>query len=215
LILLLVLFTSPFSLTFALAAGSPRPVILVVGDSLSAAYQINPDQGWVNLLQQRLDQQGMDYQVINASISGDTTLGGLSRLPAALKRHTPEIVIIELGANDGLRGLPIIDMQENLAQMIRLSEAASARVLLLGMQLPPNYGPTYTRSFYECFQTLARTYHVGLVPFFLSGVAEQRSLMQDDNLHPTAQAQPLLLDNVWPLLQPLLIASIQPASNDK
>lgn len=178
--------------------------ILVLGDSLSAAYQIDPARGWVNLLAERLRNESSDYRVINASISGDTSHGGLSRLPAALQRHQPDIVILELGANDGLRGLPLKDLRQNLAQMIQLAQAAGARVLLLGMKLPPNYGPAYTQGFAAIYQSLAEEYGTGLVPFLLQDIALQRDLMQADNLHPTSEAQPLIVDTVWPQLTRLL-----------
>ena len=188
----------------ALHADSAPPVILVIGDSLSAAYQIDPAQGWVSLLDAKLQDQAQPYRVVNTSISGDTSHGGVSRLPAALQRHQPRIVIIELGANDGLRGLPLQELRQNLAQMIQLSQTTGAKVLLLGMRLPPNYGPAYTNGFEAVFTSLAEEYHTALLPFFLEGVATQRSLLQADNLPPTAEAQPLLLDNVWPRLLPLL-----------
>lgn len=190
--------------TAASANTADNATILVVGDSLSAAYQMDPAQGWVSLLAGRLSENGLSYRVINASISGDTSHGGLSRLPTSLQKYHPQIVILELGANDGLRGLPLQELRHNLAQMIQLSQAAGARVLLLGMQLPPNYGPAYTRGFRDIFSSLAREYDTGLLPFFLAGVATTRSLIQADNLHPRAEAQPLLLDNVWPHLLPLI-----------
>lgn len=190
--------------TLANGPGSATATVLVIGDSLSAAHQIPPPQGWVALLEKQLQREELDYRVVNASISGDTTLGGLNRLPAALARHSPRIVILELGANDGLRGLPITAMRQNLETMIRLSKDAGARVLLIGMQLPPNYGPDYTRSFQETYQTLATSHRLALVPFLLERVATRRELMQDDNLHPTAAAQPLLLETVWSALRPLL-----------
>lgn len=161
-------------------------------------------QGWVHLLANKLKQEAFPYQVINASISGDTSHGGLSRLPASLHKHQPQIVIIELGANDGLRGLPLQELRQNLAQMIQLSTAAGAKVLLLGMRLPPNYGPIYTRAFEEIFSTLAREYDTGLLPFFLDGIANQRKLFQADNLHPSTEAQAILLNNIWQKLLPLL-----------
>jgi acyl-CoA thioesterase-1 len=182
------------------------PVILVLGDSLSAGHGIDYTRGWVSLLQQRLAAQHFPQRVVNASISGETTAGGVSRLPAALASHRPAIVILELGGNDGLRGLPLARMRTNLAKLIELAKAKGARVLLLGMRLPPNYGPRYTNGFQDIYKQLAEKYHVALVPFLLQGVAEQRELMQADNIHPTAQAQPRLLDNVWPRLLPLLRA---------
>ena len=199
-ILLLVL-----ALCLAPSAGAAEPrVILVMGDSLSAAYGIDPAQGWVSLLQQRLKAQGYDYTVVNASVSGETTSGGLTRLPDALKRHPPAVVVLELGANDGLRGQPLQVMHDDLAQMIAASRGAGAKVLLVGMLLPPNYGGSYTKAFAATFQDLAKQYHLPLVPFLLAGVAEHREIMQDDGLHPQARGEPKVLDNVWPYLKPLL-----------
>ena len=179
-------------------------MILVLGDSLSAAHGIDPDAGWVTLLQQRLRQRGYPHTVVNASISGDTTAGGLTRLPAALQRNRPAILILELGANDGLRGLSLSQARDNLARMIDLAREAGARVLLVGMLIPPNFGPAYTEKFQDMYRQLAQQKQLPLVPFFLDGVAGDRSLMQDDGLHPRAAAQPRLLDNLWPQLQPLL-----------
>ena len=181
-----------------------QPTILVYGDSLSAAYRIPREQGWVSLLQQRLQQQGLPHHVVNASVSGETTSGGVSRLPAALKQHQPDIVVLELGANDGLRGLPITDMQRNLRTMIEASQATHARVLLVGMLIPPNYGPRYTREFAASYGELAKRYDLPLLPFLLDGVAGKQELTQDDGLHPTAAAQEKILDNVWDTLQPML-----------
>lgn len=178
--------------------------ILVMGDSLSAAYGLETSQGWVALLQQRLAARGYDYTVINASISGETTAGGLTRLPQTLRQHKPAIVILELGANDGLRGLPVKLMQQNLGRMITLSRQAGARVLLVGILLPPNYGPEYTRAFSAAYPALARHYRVPLVPFLLEGVAQDRSLMQADGLHPKAGSEPRVLENVWSKLAPML-----------
>lgn len=175
-----------------------------MGDSLSAGYRIPAEEGWVALLQRRLDTDHLPHQVINASISGETSSGGLNRLPSALQKYQPDIVILELGANDGLRGLPLSVMRTNLKRMITASQKANARVLLLGMHLPPNYGPAYTQQFSEIFAELAQKHDTAFVPFFLDGVATQRELMQDDGLHPKAVAQPQILDTVWPHLQPLL-----------
>lgn len=175
-----------------------------MGDSLSAAYGIDSSQGWVTLLQTRLKTDGYDYTVVNASISGETTSGGLTRLPAALKEHAPGIVIIELGANDGLRGLPTQVMHDELAKMISASQAAGARVMLVGILLPPNYGGPYTQAFAQTYKDLAKQYQLPLVPFLLAGVAEHRDLMQADGMHPIAKAEPQVLDNVWPYLKPLL-----------
>jgi len=180
------------------------PTILVMGDSLSAAYGMRVEQGWVALLQQRLDSEGYGYRVVNASESGETTGGALARLPRALEKQRPSVVIIELGGNDGLRGLPTEGVQANLESMVRLSRESGARVLLIGMRIPPNYGPAYTKSFHELFARVAASQGVPLVPFFLDGIALDEGLMQDDGLHPTAAAQPKLLAQVWPLLTPLL-----------
>ena len=189
----------------ALADAAPAPhVILVMGDSLSAAYGIDPAQGWVTLLQTRLKAQGYDYTVVNASVSGETTSGGLTRLPAALAEHKPGIVILELGANDGLRGSPIQVMHDDLVKMIGLSQAAGAKVLLVGMLLPPNYGEPYIKGFAATYVDLAKQYKLPRVPFLLAGVAEHRELLQADNMHPLASAEPQVLDNVWPYLKPLL-----------
>ena len=178
--------------------------ILIYGDSLSAAYGLSQDAGWAALLQARLKQKGMDYTVANASISGETTSGGAARIMEALKAHRPGIVIVALGANDGLRGLPLAQMRANLANIVRTSQKAGSRVLLVGMRMPPNYGETYTRQFAQVYIDLAREYKTAFAPFLLEGVAEQRELFQSDNMHPTAQAQPVLLDNVWKALAPLL-----------
>lgn len=191
----------------ALLAGQVRaetPVVLVLGDSLSAAYGIPVDQGWVSLLQRRLAERGFPHRVVNASISGDTSSGGLNRLPAALTREHPALVILELGANDGLRGLPIPMMTANLARLIDLAQQAGAKVALAEMRIPPNYGPLYTQRFQAAFGELAQRYHLPLIPFLLDGVAGNPALIQDDGLHPRAEAQPRILDNVWPTLAPLL-----------
>lgn len=190
-----------------LLAGQVRaetPVVLVLGDSLSAAYGIPVDQGWVSLLQRRLAERGFPHRVVNASISGDTSSGGLNRLPAALTREHPALVILELGANDGLRGLPIPMMTANLARLIDLAQQAGAKVALAEMRIPPNYGPLYTQRFQAAFGELAQRYHLPLIPFLLDGVAGNPALIQDDGLHPRAEAQPRILDNVWPTLAPLL-----------
>lgn len=175
-----------------------------MGDSLSAGFGIETSKDWASLLEQRLMSENLPYRVVNASISGETTNGGLSRLAQALATHRPHIVILELGANDGLRGLPLYLMRNNLGKMIELCRQANARVLLLGMRLPPNYGPRYTHDFSQIFAGLANEYETGLVPFFLAGVVTQPELMQSDGLHPTAAAQPQLLDTIWPQLLPLL-----------
>lgn len=184
------------------ACALANTTLLVFGDSLSAAYGIPVQQGWVNLLAQKLEQRSI--QVINASISGETTSGGLTRIASTLAQHKPKIVVVELGANDGLRGLPVKQMEQNLAAIIRASQQAGAKVLLLGMKIPPNYGPQYTRDFSNTYSALARQFKTGLVPFFLDGVAGNPSLIQQDGLHPTAEAQPRLLDNLWPVLRKML-----------
>jgi acyl-CoA thioesterase-1 len=180
--------------------------ILVMGDSLSAAYGVPAGQGWVDLLEGRLASEGRALEVVNASVSGETTQGGATRIDDALARHAPSVVVLELGANDGLRGQPLDPMRSNLAAMIARSREAGARVLLLGVQIPPNYGPEYTRGFEEVFARLHRELEVAWVPFFLDGVALDPGLMQRDGIHPTSAAQPRLLDNVWPVLAPLLEA---------
>lgn len=179
--------------------------ILVLGDSLSAAYGIPRERGWVALLKEKLAQQKLpESEVINASISGDTTDGGLARLPALLQKHKPTIAIIELGANDGLRGFQIQRTRENLAQLIRLCQAIDAKVLLIGIKIPPNYGLRYTSDFYETYTLAAKQFNVPLVPFLLDGVATKVELMQEDRLHPRAEAQPRILSNVWKYLEPML-----------
>jgi acyl-CoA thioesterase-1 len=185
------------------AVASSR-TILVFGDSLSAAYGIRPEQGWVALLAQRLQAQEYGYQIVNASVSGETSSGGLQRLPRALQLHQPQIVILELGANDGLRGLPVGEMRRNLAEMLKVVQASGARVLLLGIRIPPNYGPRYTDEFASVFAQLAAQYHVPLVPFLLAKVALDPALKQEDGLHPNAAGEKPVLENVWPYLQPLL-----------
>lgn len=188
------------------AATSPakeHATLLVFGDSLSAGYGIRQDAAWPSLLQHRLKENRLDYSVVNASISGETTSGGRSRLPELLTKHRPRIVLIALGANDGLRGLPLVTMRENLDAMIRATRAAKARVVLVGMRLPPNYGP-YADEFQQTFAQLAKQEKVPLVSFLLEGIADQPRLFQADTIHPTAEAQPRLLDNVWGVLAPLL-----------
>jgi acyl-CoA thioesterase-1 len=185
-------------------APSTAPAILVLGDSLSAGYGIAANQAWPVLLQQRLGEQAPGYRVINASISGETTAGGVTRLSALLDKHNPDIVILELGANDGLRGLSLDAMRDNLDNMIKQSLAQRSRVLLVGILLPPNYGPAYTRDFAAIYRDLAQGFNIPLVPFLLDGVVFNAELLQDDGLHPTAAAQPQLLDNVWSHLEPLL-----------
>ncbi|MCE8022405.1 arylesterase [Halomonas sp. MCCC 1A11036] len=183
------------------AMAAERPVVLVMGDSLSTAYGIEQETGWVSLLQERLDGHA---RVVNASISGETSSGGASRLPELLGQHEPDIVLLELGGNDGLRGLPPSQLEANLAGMIEASQTTGAGVLLLGIDIPPNYGPAYRRAFTDVFTRLADNYDTPLVPFLLEGVALVEGMMQDDGIHPTSDAQPIILDNVWPELAPLL-----------
>jgi acyl-CoA thioesterase-1 len=186
------------------AAGASERTILVLGDSLSAGYGIKPAQGWVALLEQRLRDQGYGYRVVNASVSGETSGGGLQRLPRALELHQPAVVIVELGANDGLRGLSVPLTRDNLTKIVAESKKAGAQVLLIGMRLPPNYGPRYTNDFMTMYREIATGSKVTLVPFLLQSVALKPELMQADGLHPTAPAQPALLDTVWPQLKPML-----------
>jgi acyl-CoA thioesterase-1 len=185
-------------------ADAVPPTLLVMGDSISSGYGIDTSQSWVSLLTHRLRDSAIPHQVINASISGDTTSGGLARLPAALQLHEPDVVLLELGGNDGLRGLPLGRMKENLQAMIDLAQGAGAHVVLLGMRIPPNYGPRYTEQFHGVYTDLAATNNIPLVPFLLEGVALDAELMQNDGIHPNARAQTLLLDNVWPVLKPLV-----------
>lgn len=178
--------------------------LLVVGDSISAGYGLAEGQGWVRLLERRLQEQKSDYQVVNASISGDTTAGGLARLPRLLADHRPAVVAIELGGNDGLRGQPLAQFQRSLTALVEQAKAEGARVLLLGMRLPPNYGPRYTDGFAQVYVDVAKAQQVALVPFLLEGVGGDPAFMQPDGIHPQANAQQRLLDNAWPQLQPLL-----------
>ena len=179
-------------------------VLMVLGDSLSAGYGIEVTDGWVHLLAQRLAENDRGYRVVNASLSGETTAGGLDRLPTALAAHKPALVIVELGGNDGLRGLALTQTRENLGAVVRHSMAAGAQVLLIGIELPPNYGPVYNGKFRDIYVELAAEFNVPLVPFLLEGIALQPELMQDDGIHPRAEAQSRVLDNVWPYLEPLL-----------
>jgi acyl-CoA thioesterase-1 len=185
-------------------ARNDSPTILVLGDSVSAGYGLASNEGWVALLQSRLQTQGYGYRVVNASVSGETTTGGLARLPRALSVHRPQIVIVELGGNDGLRALPLETSRRNLERIIETSRASGARVLLLGMKIPPNYGPRYSQGFEQLFRDLARRYRLPFEPFFLEKIALAPGMMQADGLHPTAKAQPVMLDTVWPVLKPML-----------
>lgn len=207
-LLLILVFTSGSSLA------EERPIILVMGDSLSAAYNIPTAAGWVSLLEERLAKESLkkeplkklqaNWQVVNASISGETTGGGLTRLPSLLRQHQPTIVLLELGANDGLRGLPPQLITNNLEKMLTLSKQSGAQVMLIGILLPPNYGPAYLAQFEQTYPNLAKKHQLPLVPFLLEGVADKPELMQEDGLHPTAKAQPKLLETVWLELKPLL-----------
>ena len=193
-----------FLLLWLPLTGFAATTLLVLGDSLSASYGIDQKQGWVSLLEERLHRQCPACQIINASISGETTAGGRSRIVPLLKRQRPNILIVELGGNDGLRGLPLTEMYNNLDHIITVSQQRDIKVLLLGMRLPPNYGPAYTRNFQNVYQRLADKYHVAWVPFLLAGLEDQRNLFQADGIHPIAAAQGVMLDNVWPVLQTLL-----------
>jgi acyl-CoA thioesterase-1 len=188
----------------AAASNPAAAVLLVVGDSLSSGYGLPSGRSWVDLLQQRLLVEKLDYRVVNASISGETTLGGRNRFEALLRQHRPRVVVIELGANDGLRGQPVEAMRANLSAMVRAARKAGARVLVIGMQIPPNYGQDYTRKFHAAFTQVAQTERAALVPFLLDGFAEQRELFQSDGIHPNERAQRLMLDTVWDRLRPLL-----------
>ncbi|MFS0826605.1 arylesterase [Pseudomonas phoenicis] len=187
-----------------LAQTAVAGTVLVVGDSISAGFGLNTGQGWVNLLQKRLQQEGNATQVVNASISGDTSAGGRARLPALLEAHRPDLVVVELGGNDGLRGQAPDQLQQNLASMIDQARDSGAKVALLGMRLPPNYGERYTTAFANVYTDLAKAKDVPLVPFFLEGVGGVPQLMQADGIHPAQGAQQRLLENAWPVIEPLL-----------
>ena len=175
--------------------------IMIVGDSLSAGYGLQPQQGWVHLLQKRLEQQyPKQHKVVNASVSGETTSGALARLPKLLQAHRPHVVVIELGGNDGLRGQPPQLIQQNLAQLIQKSQQAKAEVILFGMKIPPNYGTAYSKAFENSYKTVSQQYKVTLLPFFLEGVAGKKDLIQSDQIHPNAKAQPILLKNAYPYI---------------
>lgn len=184
--------------------GKEAGTLLVMGDSLSAAYGIDREQGWVSLLSERIDERDLPWSVVNASVSGETTGGGLARLPRLLEDHDPQLVILQLGGNDGLRGLPVSSIGENLEEMIELSLEAGAEVLLAGIRIPPNYGPRYTEPFFAQYRELADAYELPLLPFLLEGIAENPGLMQSDGIHPIAEAQPMILGNVWPVLVDML-----------
>lgn len=176
--------------------------IMIVGDSLSAGYGIQPQQGWVYLLQKRLDQQyPKQHKVVNASVSGETTSGALARLPKLLQTHKPQIVVIELGGNDGLRGQPPQMIQKNLGQLVQISQQAKAQVIIFGMKIPPNYGTAYSKAFENNYKTVSQQYKVKLLPFFLEGVAGKKELIQNDQIHPNAKAQPILLNTAYPYIK--------------
>ncbi len=188
----------------ALAQEEKPRTLMVFGDSLSAAYGIEEDLGWVNLLDKRLQQENFHYRVVNASVSGETSTGGLARLPAMLSAHSPSIVILELGGNDGLRGLPLENLKANLEEMVGMIKLQGAQILLAGIQIPPNYGPRYTVPFFELFGEIADQEKLPLIPFLIDGIPQQPELMQNDGIHPKAEAQWMIVENVWPYLEPLL-----------
>jgi len=205
LLLLVALFARPAAAQSAQAAPAKGTrTVLVMGDSLSAAYGLAPSQGWVSLTADRIGRTKPGWRVVNASISGETTAGGAARIAAELQRHKPAVVVIALGANDGLRGLPLAQTRANLEKMIKAAQAGKAKVLLVGMRMPPNYGPDYTRGFEQNFSALAKQYRTALLPFLLEPIALDRNAYQADNLHPVASAQPKLRDHVWTALEPLL-----------
>lgn len=191
-----------FASTAPVAAS--ESVILVLGDSLSAAHGMGEQQGWVHLLQERLDENGYPHTVVNASVSGDTTRDALSRLDSTIERHRPDIAIVELGGNDGLRAFSIDTIESNLSLILETLRENGAKIVLAGMRMPPNYGPVYTQAFEALYPELADEFQAALVPFFMEDVATNPDLMQDDGIHPNAAAQPRLLDKVWPVLEPLL-----------
>jgi acyl-CoA thioesterase-1 len=190
----------------ALPAQAAR-TILVFGDSLSAGYGLPQRSGWVTLLEKRLQAGGYDYKVVNASISGETTVGGKNRIEGVLRKHKPEILVLQLGANDGLRGARIDDIRKHLNAIVGASHRRGVKVIVIGMRLPPNYGPAYTNGFQSVFTDVARQHGAALVPFLLEGFADKRQLFQHDGIHPKREAQSLILDNVWPALEPLLLKS--------
>ena len=205
--LLLTLAAAAFAEDSPSAGSSPLPKILIFGDSLSAAYGIGEDEGWVTLLAERLAQEDSELEVVNGSVSGETTTGGRARLPSLLERYNPAFVLIELGGNDGLRGLPLSLMRENLTDMIQLSPSSGATVMIAGMQIPPNYGPRYTEPFFAQYAELAEEFDLYLIPFLIDGIPQQPELMQADGIHPKAEAQSMILDNFWPVL----LEALQPS----
>ena len=200
-LLTIILLLQPIS---GFAQDDQPQTLMVFGDSLSAAYGIAEDAGWVNLLDHKLKQENYDYRVVNASVSGETSTGGLARLPAMLSTHSPNIVILELGGNDGLRGLPLDSLKANLQEMVTMIEQAGSQILLAGIQIPPNYGPRYTVPFFELFGEIANEKDLPLIPFLIDGIPQQPELMQNDGIHPKAEAQWMIVENVWPYLEPLL-----------
>lgn len=205
----LLLYVRSIVFLFAVFVATPilagQQTLLILGDSLSAAYGVPSETAWVQLLRERLQETGLsNWRVVNASISGETTDGGVRRLPELLEKNSPSVVIIELGGNDGLRGFPPEVIKSNLATMVENAKNSGARTILVGMQIPPNYGQRYTQLFADIFPALSDSYNTALVPFFLDGIYDQENLMQGDGIHPTAEAQPKLLENVWPELKPLL-----------
>jgi len=205
--LLLTLAAAAFAEDSPSAGSSPQPKLLIFGDSLSAAYGISEDEGWVTLLAERLAQEDSELEVVNGSVSGETTTGGRARLPSLLERYNPAFVLIELGGNDGLRGLPLSLMRENLTDMIQLSQSSGATVMIAGMQIPPNYGPRYTEPFFAQYAELAEEFDLYLIPFLIDGIPQQPELMQADGIHPKAEAQSMILDNFWPVL----LEALQPS----
>ena len=200
---LLVIIMSLYPLV-ARSAEEATNTLLVYGDSLSAAYGIQEAQGWVTLPENRLNEENWPYKLINGSVSGETTTGGLERLPAMLSIYQPDLVILELGGNDGLRGLPLETLKANLKKMISLIRAEGGEVLLTGIQIPPNYGPRYTEPFFSLYTEISEEDSLALVPFLIEGIPQQPELMQNDGIHPKAEAQIMILDNVWPYLEPML-----------
>lgn len=188
----------------SMASLAQARTLLVLGDSISAAYGMPPERGWVQLLASRLSQHQPDIEVVNASISGDTTQGGIARLPLLLQQHQPRWLLLELGGNDGLRGTPPGIIRKNLLRLVTLAQQSGAEVLLLGMRIPPNYGPVYAKKFADNYHWVAQQTATTLIPFFMQAVALRPELMQADGIHPNAEAQPLLLETLWPQLQPLL-----------
>jgi acyl-CoA thioesterase-1 len=195
----------------ARAQGAPQPVVMVLGDSLSAGYGLPAGRGWVDLLRSKMEQETPGYKVVNASISGETTVGGRNRLPKLLERHRPAVVIVELGANDGLRGTALEAVRDNLTAIATASRNAGAEVIIVGMRLPPNYGADYGRRFHALFGEVAKAQRAAWVPFLLEAFAARREMFQDDGIHPVANAQPLMLEAVWSPLKPLLLKANQPA----